>query len=78
MEHSVKTRRIRTLLQPLHRFERQLVQTLAAVRDIGNDLIAHAALPKFLEVIQDACYRLVVRIARKEQSDLVGPVNHAV
>ena len=65
-------------MKPLHGFECQLVQTFAAVGDIRNDLISHAALPEFLEVIGDAGDRLVVRISSKEQGDLVRPVNHRI
>jgi hypothetical protein len=66
-----------SLLQPLDGFERQFVQTLATVRDIRDDLIAHAPLPELLEVIGDTSDRFVVRIACKEEGDLIRPVNHA-
>ena len=51
---------------------------LAALRDIGDDLIAHAPLPEFLEMIGDARHGFVVRVSGKEQGDLVRPVNHRV
>src|SRR3984885_8674423 len=77
-EHSANTSSQRTLLQPFYRFERQLVQAFAAVSDVGDNLIAHAALPEFLEMIENARDGLVVRIARKKERDLVRPMHHAV
>jgi len=65
-------------LKPFNRFERQFVQALAAMGHIGDDLIAHAALPEFLEMIQNTRDGFVVRIAGKEQGDLVRPVNHRI
>jgi len=65
-------------LQPLHCLERELVQPAASVRNILDDLIAHAPFPEFLEVVGHASHRFVVRIAGKEQGDLVRPVNHTV
>jgi hypothetical protein len=67
-----------SLLQALDSFERKFVQTLAAVRDIRDDLIAHSTLPELLEMIGHTRDRLVVGIACKEQGDLIRPVNHAV
>jgi hypothetical protein len=65
-------------LQALDRFERELVQPAAAMRDVLDYLIAHATFPKFLEVIGNARDRFVVRIAGKEQGDLIRPMNHAI
>jgi len=66
----------RVLVKPLHGFERKLVQATAATRYIFDDLLAHAGLPKFLEMVGHAGNRLVARIASEEQSDLVRHVNH--
>src|SRR5580698_463780 len=74
----IASRECAKLLETFYGFERQLVQALAIVRNIGDDLIAHARLPKFLEVIGDTGDRLIAWIGRKEQGDLVRPVNHAI
>jgi len=42
---------------PLHCFEHKFVQTRAALRDVIEQLIFHAALPEFLDVVEHAFYR---------------------
>jgi hypothetical protein len=60
----------------LHGFEGELMQTATAVRHILDDLLAHARLPEFLEMVGHARKRLLARITGEKQGDLVSHVNH--
>ncbi len=59
-------------------FEGQVVQTMATVRDIFDDLFAHARFPEFLEVVGDFGHGFILRIAGEEEGDLVRHVNHVL
>jgi hypothetical protein len=59
-----------------HGFEGEFVQAAPAVRDVFDDLLPHAWFPEFLEMVRDAGYSFISRIAGEEKSDLVRHVDH--
>ena len=63
-------------MELLHGFEGEFVQAGTAVRDVVNDLLAHARLPKMFQVIGNTRDCFIPRISGKEQRDLIGHVDH--
>jgi hypothetical protein len=60
------------LLQMKDRLAHRRVQPVAAGVDIGEDRLAHARVPEFLDVIGDAAHDLVLLLRLEELADLVA------
>jgi hypothetical protein len=71
-----RERTTKELLEALDRFKGKFVESASAVGNVSNNLVAHARFPKLFEMIGDARYGLVVRIAGEEHRNLVRHVNH--
>jgi hypothetical protein len=54
------------------------MQTRSAGGDVRDDLLAHAGLPKLLQVVGDAADSFFVWIRSKEKSDLIRHVYHVL
>ena len=59
-----------------HGFQGELMQASAAVRYILDDLLAHARLPEFFEMVGDARDGFIVRVSGEKERDLIRHVDH--